>query len=167
VLSWLAGVAVLAVLVHGTLVNLDLISVSIGDMEAHKSIPIRAFRGVGGMGRENAEPAATSATAQALALNGNFLLHVRAVNRDEAAKTYFRMVYSLYPKRVYVCEANRLVGSFPEGDFYPGAPWAREHDVHWVIQTDPMAGGGFEWAVYPYGGSPRGAGAGGPAENRP
>jgi hypothetical protein len=165
-LSWLAGAAVLAVLAHGALVNLGLISVSFESFEMRKSPPIEAFEGVRGMGQANAEHADSSSLAQVMALKGNLLLHIRAANRDEASKTYYHLVYLLYPKRVYVCEANRTVGYLPEADFRPGSEWAREHDVQWVMQT-AQRGGGYGYQVDPYGAPTRGTGAGGPAGKRP
>jgi hypothetical protein len=164
--SWLAGAAVVAVLVHGALVNLGLISVSLGMLEVHKAVPISAAEGVRRMGQADTESADDRAREQVMALKGNLLLHLRSVNRDEAAKTYYHLVYAFYPKRVYVCESNRTVGYLPEADFNPGSKWAREHDVHQLMETAPRAGG-YGYSVAPYVPPARGSGAGGPAENRP
>lgn len=57
----------------------------------------------------------------------------------QAATVYFRATYSLYPRRVWVNNPDKLIydEDLLRSDFLPTTAWLKEHDVRTVVMFTP------------------------------
>lgn len=78
----------------------------------------------------------------ALAQGGNLLLRPAGFDTSPGdaesmlPKIYYRAVYALYPRRVYIAEKDRVVNNGRDMatlNFEPSEAWLREHDVRAVM----------------------------------
>ena len=86
----------------------------------------------------------------AVAQGGNLALHFEGFDVDNfrqgllMSEFYFRAVYTLYPKRVFVGRDDRVVNIAPDlsaADVLPDDLWLRQHGVRGVLNLQQRSDG--------------------------
>lgn len=133
--SWLLGIVV-----GGLGMQLILEDLS-------QNLPVRQLAATTLAGRPlpiSASWAEMDAELASLPSGGNLLVQFTGFSADDLAGRffaefiYYRSVYLLYPRRVYLCPTDRAVNNGEQilaVRFKPDDIWLRGHDVRWVLRS--------------------------------
>ena len=139
--AWLAGLAVLGAMGHSVYNNLWGARLWFGQAQFEGAFPRAVLSAVLDLRKRGESPKSVGDAVQESCPTGNILLHVKPLEEAEAREKYYQLAYTIYPRRAYVCDPNRVIVPWPAEDFSPTADWERQHDIQWLVVMSPIQGG--------------------------